>query len=309
MSFFKKFVSSLKSVAEAAKSKTTKGSSNASHTYTSSNNNSFNYLETSQYSYTGAKNTPENRLFVDGYEKKQLNRIIVYGGQRNLILANIELLVQKEQKVSGSLTEKEKDTCEFVHYALNFHEPIDKDMVVIIANNISSLDKTIVNVYPIVDEAEYNRCKKLGINYLDIYKKPGHRDNEFVIHTDHFEEDHEKDGEDGDFGQAQEDHSEFNWKRDEDTINTQTDEQARAYSKKWAAGDQNKYQKGPKERVDPNEKKNYKAGHGTDSEPKNMEQKDYKYRSSINKDDEVFKIFKEENIHQENLRKEFKEDK
>ena len=210
-------------------------------------------------------------------------------------------MVTREQLEPGKISEKVKDACEYAHYALTFHEPIDKHLVLLIAR-----DHSMINVFPIVDEAEYNRCQKHGKNYQDIYKKPGHREHEVVL--DDNMDLNEEGFEEGDFGEADDEDSEH----DDDFVNTQTEEQARTWNKKWAAGDQNKYAKGPKERINPNEKRNYKAGHNkTEHEKKTSSEKmkDYEYKSNIDKDSDIFNIFKEDNIHKDNLRKEFKDNK
>jgi len=96
MSFFKKFVTAAKNIASSATKKTNGTSSAGYNTYISRNNNSFKYTETKNYLYTGAKNTEENTILIDEYDRQQLNRIIVYGGQRNILLTQIEGMVTRE---------------------------------------------------------------------------------------------------------------------------------------------------------------------------------------------------------------------
>ena len=116
---YKSIVEGIKSTAQGVTNAAKAGYQSGSRKYTTGNG-AYTYYESkaNKYTYTGADNSnTANNVYVEGYNEKQLNRIIVYGAQKNMVLTQIEYYVKQEQNQPGFCTRDLKDACEYVHYA------------------------------------------------------------------------------------------------------------------------------------------------------------------------------------------------
>ena len=130
-----------------------------------SSTQSYTYYEstTDSYTYTGSDNTKQqNNLYVEGYDHKQLNRIIVHGGQRNSVMVQIDIFVKQEELKPGYLREDIKEACEIVHYACSFNEPVSRDLVQKLCPQLD------LNCFRNVDEAE---CSLIWVKFFGVGRK------------------------------------------------------------------------------------------------------------------------------------------